>query len=176
MKKLVCTAIALALAFTAIAALAEPATYTDRSKDFTLTYEADDFEITTEEYQADDDDNLVLVLGGKNEAWGEVFIRFIRTELDTDADLKAHQDAEAELIAGVGATKGEWNGFHDVLMYAIEDEECTEQSFVISCSDDETMAILVHVENIEDEEAIMERDDQISAVLGSLTFIEDDDD
>ncbi len=174
MKKFICTVIAFALAFTAVAALAETATYTDRSEDFTLAYDTDAFEITLEDYQADDDDNLILVLSGRNEAWGEVFIQFTRTELEDEEDVKASQEAEAQLIAGMGATKGEWNGFYDVLMYTAEDETCTEQSFVIPCTDDETMAILVHVENIEDEEAVMARDDAISAVLDSLTFIVED--
>ena len=73
MKKLMSMMIVFALAIAAVTALAEPATYTDRDGDFTFTYDADMFEIVSEEYQSDDDDNLVLVLGGKVEAWGNVF-------------------------------------------------------------------------------------------------------
>lgn len=175
MKKLACIMIVFALAVTAVAALAESATYTDRSEDFTFTYDTDAFEITCEDYQDDDDDDLVLVLTGKDAAWGEVFIQMTRTELDPDdeAEAAAYKAAEEELISSFGATKGEWNGFYEVLMYTFEDDEALEQTFVIPCTDDETLAILVHVDKIEDEEAAMARDDQISAVLDSLEFIEE---
>ena len=175
MKKLVCMMIVFALALTAVAAVAETATYTDRSDDFTFTYDADVFEITSEDYQSDDDDNLVLVLGGKVEAWGNVFIQFTRVEFDEE-DLDSMQAAEQELIDNAGATKGEWNGFYDVLMYGFDDEECTEQTFVIPCTDDETLSILIHADKIEDEATAMERDDQISAVLDTLKFLDQDED
>ena len=80
--------------------------------------------------------------------------------------------AERELIDNAGATKGEWNGFYDVLMYGFEDEECIEQTFVIPCTDDETLSILIHADKIADEAAAMERDDQISAVVDTLKFLD----
>ena len=171
MKKLVCMMIVFVLAIAAVTALAESATYTDRDGDFTFTYDADVFEITSEDYQSDDDDNLVLVLGGKVEAWGNVFIQFTRVEFDED-DLESMQEAEQELIDNAGATKGKWNGFNDVLMYGFDDEESFEQTFVIPCTDDETLSILIHADKIEDEEAAMERDDQISAVVDTLVFLD----
>lgn len=174
MKKLICMAIVFAMAFAAVAALAETETYTDRADDFTFTYDTDAFEIAMEDYQSDEDDDLVLVLSGKDEAWGEVFIQMTRTLLDVEDEeaIEAYNEAEEELISGLGATKGEWNGFNEVLMYTIDDEEFTEQTFVIPCTDDETLTILIHTEKIEDEEAAMARDDQISAVLDSLAFVE----
>lgn len=174
MRKLVCLMIVFALAIAATAALAETATYTDRSNDFTFTYDDEHFEITFEDYQADDDDDLMLVLGGKDEAWGNVFIQMSRVDIDFDdaEEFAAYKEAEEQLISGAGATKGEWNGFQDVLMYEFDDEECLEQSFTIPC-DDETLSILVHSDKIGDEEAAMARDDQISAVLDSLKFIDD---
>ena len=175
MKKLVCMMIVFALAIAAVTALAESATYTDRDGDFTFTYDADVFEITSEDYQSDDDDDLVLVLGGKVEAWGNVFIQFTRVEFDED-DLESMQEAEQELIDNAGATKGEWNGFNDVLMYGFDDDECIEQTFVIPCTDDETLSILIHADKIEDEEAAMARDDQISAVVDTLVFLDQDKD
>ena len=175
MKKLVSMMIVFVLALTAVAATAETATYTDRDNDFTFSYDADAFEITFEDYQSDDDDNLVLVLGGKVEAWGNVFIQFTRVDYSED-DIEAMQSAEQELIDNFGATKGEWNGFYDVLMYGFDDEESTEQTFVIPCDDDETLSILVHTDKIEDEATAMARDDQISAVLDTLEFIDLDKD
>ncbi len=171
MKRLVCVIIVFALA--AVAALAEPAVYTDRSDDFTFTYDTDAFEIVREDYQSDDDDDLVLVLSGKDPAWGSAFIQFTRTALDPDDEeaANASRAAEEELISGLGATRGEWNGFPEVLMYAVDDDESIEQTFVIPCTDDETLAILVHVDRIGDEAAAMARDDQISAVLDTLAFI-----
>ena len=175
MKKFVCMMMVFVLAIATVTALAESATYTDRDGDFTFTYDADVFEITSEDYQSDDDDNLVLVLGGKVEAWGNVFIQFTRVEFDEE-DLESMQEAEQELIDNAGATKGEWNGFYDVLMYGFEDEECIEQTFVIPCTDDETLSILIHADKIEDEAAAMERDDQISAVVDTLVFLDQDKD
>ena len=169
MKKLIGVLIVLALS--TVAALAEPVAYTDRADDFTFTYDPDVFEIVQEEYQSEEDDDLVLVLSGKDEAWGNVFIQFTRTAVNAE-DAEASRAAEEELISGMGATKGEWNGFYEVLMYSAEDEESFEQTFVIPCTDDETLAILVHVDKIEDEEAAVNRDDQISAVLDTLAFIE----
>jgi len=173
MKKLFCMVIVLALAISAVAALAETTTYTDRADDFTFTYDTDYFEITQEEYQSDEDDDLVLVLGGKDKAWGNVFIQMTRTALDVENEeaMAAVAAAEQELIDGAGATKGEWNGFQDVLMYAFDDEDAFEQTFVVPSTRDETLTILVHTDKIEDEEAAMVRDDQISAVLDSLQFV-----
>ena len=170
MKKLVCMMIVFVLALTAVAAVAETATYTDRDNDFTFSYDTDVFEITFEEYQGDDDPGLVLALGGKVEAWGNVFIQFTRVGY-SEEDAEATQAAEQELIDNMGATKGEWNGFYDVLMFGFDDEESTEQTFVIPCADDETLSILVHADKIEDEATAMARDDQISAVLDTLAFI-----
>ena len=175
MKKFACMMIVFVLAIATVTALAEPATYTDRDGDFTFTYDADLFEIASEDYQSDEDDNLVLVLSGKVEAWGNVFIQFTRAEIDYE-DVESLQSAEQELIENAGATKGEWNGFNDVLMYGFEDEESTEQTFVIPCTDDETLSIMIHADKIEDETVAMERDDQISAVVDSLKFLEEEDD
>ena len=178
MKKFFCMLIVFALAITAVSALAEPATYTDRDEDFTFTYDTDYFEITHEEYQSEDDDDLVLALGGKVEAWGHVLIQMTRVALDLEDEeaVAADQAAVQSLIEEAGATRGEWNGFQDVLMYAYDDEESFEQVFVIPCTDDETLSIMIQVDKIEDEDAAMARDDQISAVLDTLTFIEPEED
>ena len=178
MKKLFCLMLVFALTLAAATALAESATYTDRANDFTFTYDTDCFEITSEEYQSEEDDDLVLVLGGKDEAWGQVFIQMSRVALnpDDEEEVAAFQAAEESLISGAGAVKGEWNGFEDVLMYAFDDEDATEQTFVIHVDDDETLSIMVHVDKIEDEDVAMARDDQISAVLDTLAFIEEPED
>ena len=104
MKKFVCMMIVFVLAVATVTALAESATYTDRDGDFTFTYDADVFEIISEDYQSDDEGSLVLVLGGKVEAWGNVFIQFTRVEFDEE-DLESMQEAEQELIDNAGATK-----------------------------------------------------------------------
>ena len=61
-------------------------------------------------------------------------------------------------------------------MYGFDDEESFEQTFVIPCTDDETLSILIHADKIEDEAAAMERDDQISAVVDTLAFLGQDKD
>ena len=61
-----------------------------------------------------------------------------------------------------------------LVQYGFDDEECTEQTFVIPCTDDETLSILIHADKIEDEAAAMERDDQTSAVLDTLKFLDQD--
>ena len=174
MKKIISLILVAILALTAAFALAESATFTDRADDFTFTYDTEAFEITLEEYQSETDDDLVLVLSGRNEAWGNVFIQMNRVALDVENEeaMAAYREAEEALIEGAGATRIEWNGFAEVLTYSFDDEECVEQTFVIPCTDDETLSILIHADKIEDEEIAMERDDRISAVLDSLKFVE----
>ncbi len=77
MRKFACLMIVFILALTAAVALAESATCTDRSDDINFIHDTDAFEIALEDYQSDNDDNLVPVLGGRVEAWGNVFIQFI---------------------------------------------------------------------------------------------------
>ncbi len=60
------------------------------------------------------------------------------------------------------------------LMYGFDDEECTEQTFVIPCADDETLASLIRADRIADEAAAMARDDQIGAGLDALAFPDQD--
>jgi len=72
-------------------------------------------------------------------------------------------------------TQGEWNGFKDVFMYTVEyDDGASEHYFIAPVTDDDDnevediLTVVVGVNKLDDEDAAMERDDLISAVLDTL--------
>ena len=171
-KKIV--ALLVAALLLAGAAFAETASFTDRGKDFTFEYDADQFEITLEDYadDTDDDADLVLVLTGKNAAWGDTEIEFLKLDTE-DEPYTLDQFAELEEALDTTVEQGEWNGFKDVFQYAYEVEDVIGQTFIISYDDDESLTISVTVTAMNDEDAQQLRDDAISAVLDSLKIIDD---
>ena len=117
------------------------------------------------------EENLVI-LTGKEAAWGNTFIRIHLRELD-DGEQFPTKD-EFTPIADVEVTQGDWNGYKNVFMYTIEDEDGTSDSFFIApVADDDgeiedILTVVIGVNAIEDEDTAMERDDMISAVMDTL--------
>lgn len=139
--------------------------YSDRDEMLTLTYDDALFEIALEDYASEDANaDLVLILTGKNEAWGETDIEILRIqETIADADI-----AELEEALGIQTERGEWNGFENVISYSFEEENLTEATHIIQYDDTHTLTVSVLAESLEDEELLTQRDDAVSAVLDSL--------
>lgn len=145
----------LALSFTAASAAA----FSDVGLSF--DYDEELFFIGSGE---GDDDEKVVSLGARDFTWGETYIIIHLSVLGEDASLPTVEDfAEA----GIEATRGEWNGYADVIMYADGDE----RAFVVPVDEAHVMTVSVHASDIDDEELAMARDDAVSAVLDSLTYV-----
>ena len=136
-----------------------------------ITFEYDDtlFEISMDDHTDNED---MIILTGKDTAWGNTFIRIHLRELD-DGEQFPTKD-EFTPIADVEVTQGDWNGYKNVFMYTIEDEDGTSDSFFIApVADDDgkiedILTVEISVSRIDDEETAMARDDAISAVVDSL--------
>ena len=96
-------------------------------------------------------------------------IQFQKTKIEDPEDF---DDSFAEIEkAGIEVACGEWNGFQDVHMYAFDDEDSLEQRFIIRPEENMSLAVIVTVDKLDDEEMSMARDDAISAVLDTLTWL-----
>ena len=144
--------------------------YTDRAGAFTFSYDPDAFVIADEEYQDDaEDSDLVLTMNGTYAFWGNTVIQFQKTKIENP---EGFDDSFAEIEkAGIEVTRGEWNGFEDVHMYAFDDEDSLEQRFIVRPEEGVSLAVIVMVDKLDDEEMSMARDDAISAVLDTLTWL-----
>jgi len=161
MKRIVTILLIAVMALAGCAALAE-GTYA--SDDLSFSYDAQSFEVTTD-YHADD--NQMVILSGKNDAWGAVAIRI---ELKDGEAFPTPETLAAP--AGAEVTQGEWHGFQDVLMYTTSSGSFVESVFVAPVRDDDgeiddTLTVTITVDDIGGE-AAMARDDRISAVLDTL--------
>lgn len=147
------------------------ASYTDRAGAFTFAYDPDAFVITGEEYQDDaEDSDLLLTMKGTYAFWGDAVIQFQKTKIEDPAGFDDSFAAIGE--AGIEVTHGEWNGFEDVHMYAFDDGESLEQRFIARPEEDVSLAVIVTVDKLDDEEMSMARDDAISAVLDTLSWLD----
>lgn len=161
-----------------VSATAFAATYTDADADLTFEYDDALFEIAMEDAT---DDELLVFLDGKNEAWGEgTYVRIHLADLDDGESFPTVDDFAGMVEAtGDGVTQGEWNGYQDVIMYSYTIEDSSEHVFIVPVYDDDgsevedILTINIGITDIEDEDAAMQRDDAISAVLDSLRLIED---
>lgn len=167
MKKMI---VMLLVAILALSATAFATTYTYED-DIRFEYDETAFDITMEDH-TDDEDLIILI--AKDEAWGETFIRIHLAELRDGESFPTMDDFTAMPDAR-DLTQGEWNGFNDVFMYSVDNEAngFTEHYFIAPVMDDdgEVDAILtvnIGVSPIEDEDLAMTRDDLISAVLDTL--------
>lgn len=144
--------------------------YTDRAGAFTFSYDPNAFVIAGEEYQDDaEDSDLVLTVNGTFASWGNTVIQFQKTKIENP---EGFDDSFAEIEeAGIEVTHGEWNGFEDVHMYAFDDEDSLEQRFIVRPEEDASLAVIVTVDKLDDEETSMARDDAISAVLDTLSWL-----
>lgn len=165
MKKLIAILMAALLALSA-AAFAE----TYRNDDITFEYDGNAFEITLDDST---DDVTDVVVYGKNEAWGHTYVSFYMKELEDGEKFPTADELAAENNATV--TQGEWNGYKDVLMCTLEDDDgMTRSYFVIPVKDDDDnevddiLTVQIGVSKIEDEATLQERDDAISAIVDSM--------
>ena len=149
---------------------ADVASYTDRAGAFTFSYDPDAFVIAGEDYQDDaEDSDLVLSMNATYAFWGDALIQLQKTKIEDPAGFDDSFAAIEE--AGIEVTHGEWNGFEDVYAYALDDEDSLEQRFIIRPEADVSLAVIVTVDKLDDEEMSMARDDAISAVLDTLTWL-----
>lgn len=174
MKKLMAALMIAALALSCTAAFA--ATYVDRDGELTFEYDEALFEISTDD---ETDDELLVILGAKDEAWGDTYVKIHLADLDDGETFPTPDDVAASLgTADIEVTQGEWNGYEDVIMYDFPDDSAIESVFIVPVYDaddgevDEVMTIDIGITDLDDE-AAMTRDDAISTVLDSLTFIDD---
>ena len=141
------------------AAMAE--TYSD---DMTFIYDENCFEISMDD--KGDGEHLVILTGTKEE-WGDTYIRLYLGELGEGESIPTLEDYEG-LPEGVVATQSDWLGFHDVIMYSFDDEDATEDVFVVPVDDQTILSVSIGLSKIEDEEISMGRSDMISEVVDTL--------
>ena len=166
MNKFFAILIAAVLALSCTAAFA--ATY---AHDDDIRFEYDDarFEIAMDDHTDTED---LIILNGKDEAWGDTFIRIHLAEL-IDTEVVPTLDDFVDM-GDTEVTQGEWNSFKDVFMYTVEYEDgTTEHYFIAPVTDDDgevddILTVIIGVSRLDDEDAAMERDDLISSVMDSL--------
>ena len=165
MKKILAMILIAILSLSSVCALA--ATY--RNDDLTFEYDDTLFEISMDDHTDNED---MIILTGKDTAWGNTFIRIHLRDLD-DGEHFPTKD-EFTPLAEVEVTQGDWNGYKNVFMYTIEDEDGTSDNFFIAPVTDgdgeveDILTVEISVSKIDDEDTAMGRDDAISAVMDSL--------
>ena len=166
MKKLF---VILLVAILTLTATAFAATYTYED-DIAFQYSEESFEISMDDHTDDED---LVILTGKEAAWGNTFIRIHLRDLD-DGEAFPTMESFTAMPDASEVTQGDWNGFKDVFMYTVENVEGgTEYYFIAPVTDDdgEIEAILtvnIGVSEVDNEDAAMDRDDLISDVLDTL--------
>ena len=159
--------LAVVLALSCTAAFA--ATYT-HDDDITFEYDDAKFEISMDDHSDDED---LVILTGKDAAWGETFVRIHLADLK-DGETFPTIDKFTAMPDAKDLNQGEWLGFKDVFMYTVEYEDGTsEHYFIAPVTDDDgevedILTVVIGVTAIEDEDAAMERDDLISNVVDTL--------
>ena len=167
MNKLFAILLAAVLALSCTAALA--ATYT-HDDDIRFEYDDARFEITMDDHTDDED---LIILDGKDEAWGNTFVRIHLAELKGGETFPTMDEFTA-MPGASEISQGEWNGFKDVFMYTVEYEDgASEHYFIAPVADDDgeiedILTVIIGVSKIDDEDAAMTRDDLISGMLDSL--------
>lgn len=165
MKKLLALSLIAALTLMGLAALAE--TYV--SDDLSFEYEDQAFEIAEDDRT---DDETTVVLTGKVEAWGQTYIRFYLHDLRDGEALPTMADFEE--MPDTTVTQADWNGYKDVFMYTLNNDDGTSQSFFIAPVVDndgeveDLLTVEIGITAIQDEDVAMGRDDLISAVVDTL--------
>ena len=159
--------LAVVLALSCTAAFA--ATYT-HDDDITFEYDDAKFEISMDDHSDDED---LVILTGKDAAWGETFVRIHLADLK-DGETFPTIDKFTAMPDAKDLNQGEWLGFKDVFMYTVEYEDgASEHYFIAPVIDDDgevedILTVVIGVTAIEDEDAAMERDDLISNVVDTL--------
>ena len=167
MNKFFAILIAAVLALSCTAAFA--ATYTHEDD---IRFEFDDakFEITMDDHTDDED---LVILTGRDEAWGETYIRIHLADL-RDGETFPTMDEFTAMPDAKDLTQGEWLGYKDVFSYTVEYEDgASEHYFIAPVTDDDgevedILTVVIGISKVDDEETAMTRDDLISAVLDTL--------
>ena len=174
MKKTIAILMAAILAL-ALCTTAFAATYTDRDRDLTFEYDDKLFEITMDDQS---DDELLVILSGKEKTWGETSVSIHLADLDDGEKFPTMADFD-DMVAATGdkVTQGEWNGFKDVFMYTSTFEDGTSESvFIVPIYDhdepevEDILTVKIGVTAMEDS---MARDDAISAIVDTLKVLDD---
>ena len=166
MKKML---VLLLVAILALTATAFAATY-NHDDDIRFEYDENAFELSMDDHTDDED---LVILSGKDAAWGETFIRIHLRDLDDGEALPTLDDITV-MPDATDVSQGEWNGFKDVIMYTVTYEDgASEHYFIAPVVDDDgevedLLTVIIGVAKLDDEDAAMNRDDLISAVLDSL--------
>ena len=159
----------LMVAILTLSTAAFAATY-NHDDDVRFQYDETKFEISMDDHTGDED---LVILTGKDEAWGETFIRIHLAELH-DGETFPTMDEFTAMPDAKDLTQGEWNGFRNVFMYTVEYEDGgSEHYFIAPVTDDDgeidhILTVNIGISPIEDEETAMTRDDLISAVVDTL--------
>ena len=167
MNKFFAILIAAVLALSCTAAFATTYTHDD---DIRFKYDENAFEITMDDHTDDED---LVILAGKDAAWGETFIRIHLADLH-DGETFPTMDEFTAMPDAKNLTQGEWNGFKNVFMYTVEYEDGgAEHFFIAPVTDDDgeaedILTVNIGIAKMDDEDAAMGRDDLISAVLDTL--------
>ena len=167
MNKFFAILLAVVLALSCTAAFA--ATYT-HDDDIIFEYDDAKFEISMDDHGDDED---LVILTGKDAAWGETFVRIHLADLK-DGETFPTMYKFTAMPDAKDLNQGEWLGYKDVFMYTVEYEDGTsEHYFIAPVTDDDgevedILTVVIGVTAIEDEDAAMERDDLISNVVDTL--------
>lgn len=160
----------LLVALLALSTCAFAETYS--REDIRFQYDKTAFEISMDDHTDDED---LVILTGKNEAWGDTYIRIYLKDLD-DGETFPTRDELNVMPDASEVIQGEWNGYKNVFMYDVANEDGGTTSFFIApvMDDDgdeveDLLSVEIGVSKIEDEEIAMGRDDLISDVVDSLS-------
>ena len=160
-------AVLLAVVLT-LSATAFAATY-KHDDDISFEYDETAFEITMDDHTDDED---LVILTGKDPAWGDTFIRIHLRDME-DGEKFPTMDEFTAMPDATNVSQGDWNGFTNVFMYTVEYKDGNSENYFIAPVMDEgkvddILTVNVGVSRIDDEATLMRRDDLISAVLDSL--------
>ena len=170
MKK---TIIMLLVAILVLGSTAFAATYRYHD-DIRFEYDDTAFEITMDDHTDDED---LVILTGKDAAWGDTFIRIHLRDLD-DGEKFPTLDTLTAMPDASEVTQGDWAGFKGVLMYTVEyDDGATENYFIAPVRDDDgdiddILTVIIGTSKLDDEDAATTRDDLISNVVNTL-YVDD---
>ena len=171
MKKLFAMILAAILT---LSTAAFAATYRYDDDDIVFNYDENIFEIEEDDH-TDDEDSIVLAT--KDDYLGQTYVRIYLRDLE-DGE-KFPTAAEFTPLADVEVTQGEWNGYKDVFMYTIEDEDGTSDNFfIVPIYDDDgeiddILTVDIGGPVIDDEDAATESSDLTSEVVDTLRIIDD---
>ena len=158
----------LLVAILALSTAAFAATY-NHDGDIRFEYDDAKFDISMDDHTDDED---LVILSGKDAAWGETFIRIHLDDLH-DGETFPTMDEFTAMPDAKDLTQGEWLGFKDVFMYTVDSEDASNSFFIAPVTDDDgevedILTVEIGITKIEDDEAAMTRDDLISNVVDTL--------